>query len=146
MSMTDVALRNAEINREPSDKYSGLTDAAKLNVVFVLPNLQIKSPVETAYVGILPDSDPRVIEIAKRNPAVDALINNFSDHHGSKIPVSVMVLHKDAPKSIADSVALVSFRNIVAISCVLQSWQFSIGSPNAIGMRFSDYFDFYPYG
>jgi len=32
-----------------------------------------------------------------------------------------------------------------AISCVLQSSQFTIGSPNAVGMRFSDYFDFYPY-
>jgi hypothetical protein len=143
--MTDLGTRNAEINRAPYGENVGLADPAKLNVVFVLPNLQLKSAVETNYVGILPSVDPRVIEIAKRSPAVDALINNFSDHHGSKISGSVMVLRQDSPKSITDSVALVSFRNIVAMSCVLQSWQFSVGSPNAIGMLFSDYFDFYPY-
>src|SRR5436190_10610949 len=117
--MTDEGQRNAAINRELSGQHFGLRDPAKLNVVFVLPNLQLKSPVETNYVGILPDSDPRVLEIARRNTAVDALINNFSDNHQSKISVSVMVLHKDAPKSIAGLVALVSFRNIIAISCVL---------------------------
>jgi hypothetical protein len=144
--MNDASQQKAETEGAPSASNLSLADHAKLSVVFVLPNLQIKSPVETNYVGILPDSDPRVVEIAKRSPAAHALINNFSDHHGSKTSVSVMVLHQDAPKSIKDAVALVSFRNILAISCVLQSWQFSVGSPNAIGTQFSDYFDFYPYG
>ena len=56
-----------------------------------------------------------------------------------------MVIHKDAPKRILDISALASFRNIFAICRILQSWQFSIGSPNAFGTRFSDYDDFYPF-
>src|SRR5262245_35112917 len=140
--MSDAGQQEAEIKGEPFAGNIGLADHTNLSIVFVLPNLQIKSPVETNYVGILPDSDQRVTEIARRSPAAQALINNFSDHHGSKISVSVMVLHKDAPKTIKNAEALVSFRNILAMACILQSWQFSIGSPNVIGTQFSDYYDF----
>ncbi len=143
--MNEAAQQEQGIDVQPSASNLGLADHAKLSVVFVLPNLEIKLPVETNYVGILPNSDPRVIEIAKHSPAVNALISKFTDHHGSKSPVSVMVIHADAPKSIKDSAALVSFRNIFAISCVLQSWQLSIGSANSHGTRFSDYYDFYPF-
>jgi hypothetical protein len=144
--MNDSSKLSDSTQSESSASELALADHGKLSVVFILPNLQINAPVETNYVGILPTSDSRVIEIAKRSPAVDKLISSFSDHHGSKISVSVMVLHQDAPKTIKDVTALVSFRNVLAISCVLQSWLFSIGSPNAIGTQFSDYFDFYPFG
>lgn len=130
---------------EANNQSSSLADFEKLNICFVMPNLRIKSPIETKFVGILPDTDARVIEIAKRDAAVNALINGFSDRWGTKHQVSVMVVHKDAPKRILEVSALVSFRNIFAICRILQSWQFSIGSPNAVGTRFSDYFDFYPF-
>jgi len=134
-----------EHKQAPANLDGGLADHEKLNVCFVLPNLQIKSPIETKFVGILPDTDPRVTEIAKRSNAVRILVNGFFDRRGSKCHVSVMVVHKDAPKTVLNDVALVSFRNCFAISCVLKSWAFSIGSPNSIGTRFSDYFDFYPF-
>jgi len=128
-----------------NSKSSNLADFEKLNVCFIMPNLRIKSPIESNFVGILPDTDARVVGIAKRDAAVYALINGFSDRWGTSQRVSVMVVHKDAPKRIMDISALVSFRNIFAICRILQSWQFSIGSPNAVGTRFSDYFDFYPF-
>lgn len=143
--MSAAGKQTAETISNLPNAIPGLADHAKLDVAFVLPNLELTSPVETNYVGILPSSDPRVIQIAKRSPATHALINNFTNHRGGQITVSVMVVHKDAPKSVKDVAALVSFRNIYAVACVLQSWQFSIGSPNAWGTRFSDYYDFYPY-
>ena len=130
---------------EVKTQTSNLADFEKLSVCFVMPNLRIELPIETKYVGILPATDSRVVAIAKRDSAVNALVNGFSDRWGAKREVSVMVIHKDAPKRILDISALVSFRNIFAICRILQSWQFSIGSPNAFGTRFSDYDDFYPF-
>jgi hypothetical protein len=56
-----------------------------------------------------------------------------------------LVVHDDAPVSVKNINALVSFRNIFAISCILRGWQFTVGSLNANGTLYSDYFDFYPF-
>lgn len=144
-AMQQVSEKSIESKRKSLESDGGLEDPEKLNVCFVLPNLQIKLPIETKFVGILPSTDPRVMEIAKRSLATRALIKGFFDRSGSRRQVSVMVVHKSAPKNVLNDVALVSFRNCFAISCILQSWQFSIGSPNRVGTPFSDYFDFYPF-
>ena len=133
-------------NKESPSQSAGLGSHEKLKVFSVLPNLCIEKPIETKFVGLLPDTDPRLIEIAKRDPAVFALINGFSDRSGVKCNVSAMVIHDDAPDSVKNVNALVSFRNIFAISCVLYGWQYTVGSLNAHGTLYSDYFDFYPFG
>jgi len=134
------------MSEKPLSELEGLGNHEKLKVFSVLPNLRIEKPIETKFVGLLPDTDYRVVEIAKRDPAVFALINGFSDRSGDKCNVSVMVIHDDAPDSVKNINALVSFRNIFAISCILRGWQFTVGSLNANGTLYSDYFDFYPFG
>ena len=130
---------------EPLSQPAVLGSHEKLKVFAVLPNLCIEKPIETKFVGLLPDTDPRVVEIARRDPAVSALMNGFSDRSGEKCRVSAMVIHDDAPDSVKNINALVSFRNIIAISCVLYGWQHTIGSLNTHGTLYSDYFDFYPF-
>jgi hypothetical protein len=133
-------------NKASLSQPASLGSYEKLKVFAVLPNLCIEKPIETKFVGLLPHTDHRVIEIAKRDPAVLALVNGFSDRRGEKCNVSVMVIHDEAPDSVKNINALVSFRNIFAISCVLHAWQHTVGSLNAYGTLYSDYFDFYPFG
>lgn len=133
------------MTERPLSKSAGLSNHEKLKVFSVLPNLRLDQPIETKFVGLLSDTDPRVLEIVKRDLAVSALINGFFDQNGNKCSVSVLVVHDDAPNSAKNINALVSFRNIFAISCILRGWQFTVGSLNASGTLYSDYFDFYPF-
>jgi hypothetical protein len=133
------------MNEKPLSESAGLGNHEKLKVFSVLPNLRLEKSFETKFVGMLPDTDPRVAEIAKRDPAVYALINGFFDQKGIKCSVSVLVVDDTAPDSIKNLHALVSFRNIFAVSCILRGWQFTVGSLNPNGTLYSDYFDFYPF-
>jgi hypothetical protein len=134
-----------KMNEQPLNEPTSLSNYEKLKVVFVLPNLRLKKPIESKFLGLFPSTDDRVIKIAKRDPAVFALINGFSDQSGDRCNVSVLVIHDDAPASVRNVNALVSFRNIFAISCILRGWQFTVGGLNAYGTLYSDYFDFYPF-
>jgi hypothetical protein len=133
------------MNGQSLNQPTGLGNYEKLKVFSVLPNLLLDKPIETKFVGLLPDTDPRVAEIAKRDPAVFALVNGFFDQKGNKCGVSVLVVDDTAPDSVKNIHALVSFRNIFAISCILRGWQFTVGSLNPNGTLYSDYFDFYPF-
>jgi hypothetical protein len=118
----------------------------KLKVVTVLPNLSLSAPMESRFVGILPASDSRVIQMAHRDPSVRALVDNFCDRHGARSTVSVLALDEDAPTGIKNLATLVSFRNVVAMSCILAGYQRAIGNPNVFWTLYSDYFDFFPFG
>ena len=130
------------MTKKPLSEPAALGNHEKLKVFAVLPNLRLDKPVETKFVGLLPDNDPRVAEIVKRDPAVLALINGFFDQKGNKCSVNVLVVDDSAPDSVKNIHALVSFRNIFAISCILRGWQFTVGSLNPNGTLYSDYFDF----
>ena len=73
------------MNEKPLSESAGLGNHEKLKVFSVLPNLRLEKSFETKFVGMLPDTDPRVAEIAKRDPAVYALINGFLDQKGIRI-------------------------------------------------------------
>ena len=73
------------MNEKPLSESAGLGNHEKLKVFSVLPNLRLGKSFETKFVGLLPDTDPRVAEIAKRDPAVYALINGFLDQKGIRI-------------------------------------------------------------
>lgn len=143
--INDEINQQSPVESESPTQNEALTDSGKLKVIFALPNLQIDSPFETKFVGLLPSSDPRVKQIAKRDPAARALINGFSNRHGAACPISVMVIHENAPPTITNVTALFSFRNIFAFSCIIQGWGLAAKSGVACGILYSDYFDFYPY-
>lgn len=117
----------------------------KVHLFAVMPNLHLEKPVETKWVALLPGNDHRMQEMAKASPAVNGLLNCFTDEFGkSRSPVA-LVFHLDAPKSVRNLEAFVSFRNLFAISCVLRGADYSIGNPNVFWTLYSDFFDFYPF-
>ncbi len=116
-----------------------------LKVAYILPNLTLRSPIETTAVALVPAGDSRVVAEAQSNLALRKLMEGFFDEKGRRQEVSVLLYDRSAfSKNVANE-AIVSFRNAFALSCVLAAVANSIGNPNILGTIFSDYFDFYPF-
>ena len=122
-----------------------LTDPAKQWLLgYVLQNLTCKKPFDSEYMAIVPHSDPRVQEIAANSALERSLVENFTDQFGKKRNPSVLIVRNDAPAQVRTIDAAVCFRNLVAISCVVQGRQESLGQLNVRGTLYTDFFDFYP--
>jgi hypothetical protein len=111
---------------------------------YVLHNLTLKEPLECEYLAVVPHSDARLQPIVAASPLARCLVENFTDQLGRPRHPSVLVLREDAPATVRQIDAVVSFRNLIAIPCVIFGWQQSMGGPNVWGTLYSDYFDFYP--
>ncbi|HEY1174438.1 MAG TPA: hypothetical protein VGH19_23940 [Verrucomicrobiae bacterium] len=123
---------------------SGKSQIEQMHVFGILPNLVLREPFECEWVALLPGSDERMQAIAKKDKTVHRLLNGFHDQDGGKCEVTALVVQKDAPAGV-DFTALMSFRNLFAMSCVLKGWQSSLGQLNVFYPLYSDYFDFYPF-
>src|SRR6185369_10194505 len=90
-------------------------------IVYILPNLVLSDPVESDAVALLPSTDQRVLEKAKNNKALRALVTGFTDEKGRHREVSVLAFnrHTIAEKNLNE--ALVSFRNAFALSCIVNA-------------------------
>lgn len=114
-------------------------------VAFVLPNLQLEQPIDEEAVSLVPSSDTRLQQCVEKNAAAGQLINGFTDQFGAKKNVSALIYRHDAISRKDLLPALISFRNLFALSCILNGWQCFIGNPNVFWTLYSDYFDCYPW-
>lgn len=116
-------------------------------LAYVLPNLQLRSPVETlsGAVAIVPHSDPRLTVIKQTSNVAETLLDGFRDIYSHRLEPSAVILRDDAPTKVKSVPAIVDFRNSVALSCILPGYaqlRPSLGSP--INPLWSDAFAFYP--
>lgn len=112
---------------------------------FLLPNLSIKEPVDTEYISIAPSNDPRVQTLVTKQPVIDKLVNSFTDQFSRKVKPSLLIFRNDIPDISLANNALVDFRNIFAITCIISAWQnYLIRRQWFIGGQYSEYYDFYP--
>ncbi len=111
---------------------------------FLLHNLELKEAFDSEFMAIVPNNDARLRKIIADVPAVASLIRNFTDQFGRHRYPCALLIRKDAPGSIKSLDAIVSFRNIFALSCLLYAWPRTIKSLNVLYPLWSDFFDFYP--
>lgn len=116
----------------------------KWEVAYVLPSLNLRNSFETPYIALVPYNDERIKSICESGLSVKKLMNCFIDNYNRKIEPSVLLVNSKAPESIWNNEALVTFRNIVALSVMLKGWADvrPKGSPSS--PLFSNSFDFYP--
>ena len=131
--------------KEKADEVFDFNDKEKVRLFAVMPNLHMEKAVETKYVALLPANDARLQEMAKASIAVHGLVNCFTDEFGEACTPTALVFRTDAPASVLNIEALVSYRNIFAISSLLRAADFTVGNPNVFWPLFSDFFDFYPF-
>ncbi len=115
-----------------------------MQVYGILPNLALQEPFECEWIALLPGSDERMLAIASKDRTVRQMLNGFYEQDGKRCEVASLVVKKDAPPSV-DLTALMSFRNLFAMSCILKGWQSSAGQLNVFHPLYADYFDFYPF-
>ena len=106
--------------------------------ISVFHNLSISKRVESKYVIITPHDDPLTQAIRDRSPAFSQFVDNFKDQFGRHFAPSLFFLHKNVKP---DLESIISFRNLFAISSIVQSWErFLCHGTQLDYYKFSNYF------
>jgi len=117
----------------------------KWQFAFVLPNLSIKQAIDSQYVAIVPSNDQRVQNIVTKYPILRYLVDGFSDQFKRKVTPNLLIFNTDIPLKSLKSGALIDFRNIFAICCIVTAWQnFLIRGQWFVYGQYSEYFSLYP--
>ncbi len=114
------------------------------SLIYVLPNLKIKDPFETEFVAIVPNNDPRLIEITSSNRLAKLLLDGFATETGKKVNPCGLILRDDAPGTAQNQNAIVDFRNALSISSLIPALARAIRNDNVFEPPCADYYDFYP--
>ena len=109
-------------------------------LAFVLPNLNIRNPVEWTNLALIPPDDPRLSKIKNDCLASKALLTKFSTQFGEAVKPCAIIF-KGRPPSL-DKV--VDFRNSIAIPAIIKGTSLVIKRGQSLEVRFSDCFDLYP--
>jgi len=112
---------------------------------YLLPHAAFDEPIENAHLALVPSGDSRLLALARKHKTVRKLTSEFKDQFGRKVKPSALLIRADAPKSAYDFYAVVSFRNVVAVSSIIDAWGFQLAGGNAGYPLWSDFFDFYPF-
>lgn len=121
--------------------------ASGWTLAYVLPNLELRWPVETlsGVVAMVPHSDPRLAAIKATSNAALKLLGGFRDIYSHHLEPSAVICRDDAPEKVKTVTAVVDFRNCVAMSSIAPGYaqlRPSMGTP--INPLWSDAFAFYP--
>lgn len=112
------------------------------SLVCVLHNIEIDSPFEIGPFALVPRNDPRMRSILSRSPTARALFENLTDQFGQARRPTGLIMPSSMQK--VDPAHLIAFRNVFAISCLMNARQFAAVSQSAFQPMFSDSFDLYP--
>ena len=112
-------------------------------IAYLMPNLQICHSFENDKIAIVMDKDLRVQTICTSNKYWKHLVNNFEDQFRKKVKPGLLLIREDATSNICEE-AIIGFRNIFAISCIVKAHEHSMTSTLCINTLYSDNFDFYP--
>jgi hypothetical protein len=111
---------------------------------YLLPNVSFKHPIENEYLALVPPDDERLAALVDRHPAVQKLASGFTDQFKRPLMPSALLVRSDAPSTV-DFYAVACFRNLVAISSLLEGWTMRLARGTAGYPLWSDYFDFYSF-
>ncbi|KJS18728.1 MAG: hypothetical protein VR72_21145 [Clostridiaceae bacterium BRH_c20a] len=113
-------------------------------LAYIMPNLNCTQKFETEYVAVVPYEDERIQNIRKNNKDANILLDGFIDDMKRKIEPAVLIFNKRSPEKVKTVEAIVSFRNLIAMSVLLMGWSAVRPEGTPFNPLFSDSFDFYP--
>lgn len=100
-----------------------------------MPNVTLDGPVEASHAALVPTSDERLCELARRHPALKTFLNAFRDEFGIQIWPTIAMIREGAPPGVRTVTALGGFRDAVCVSAIVAGQ----------GIIHSDAFDVYPW-
>ena len=83
-------------------------------LIFVMPNLNIESSCDCEFISIVPFEDERLQRILSSVKSAKILLSNFRTETGKKVRPCALILREEAPTSVRNINAIVSFRNSLA--------------------------------
>lgn len=114
--------------------------------VFVLPNISLEEAIGDEIAALAPAHDPRVAALKCSHPVFGDFLNGFSDNFGQKFEPTAMLLRSDAPKAFSQVDALASFRDLIALSAIINGYVQEIGHPRGgHQVFFGEAFAIYPW-
>ncbi|TWT52015.1 hypothetical protein [Allorhodopirellula solitaria] len=111
---------------------------------YLMPQISFTESIENQSLALVPFSDPRFVAIANSCDATNALKSGLTDAFGRDCKSSALLVNSNAPGNI-DFVAVLDFRNAVAISSLIDGFSLQLSGGNAGYPQWSNYFDFYSY-
>ena len=113
--------------------------------VWAMPNVTLDGPVEASHAALVPTSDERLCELARRHPALDAFLNAFRNEFGVQVFATVAIFRDDAPETVKTKAALNGFRDAVCVSAIVAGHSLTLTSKRPLGVLYSNAFDVYPW-
>lgn len=108
-----------DLNKNQKNETSQMN---KWELVFVLPNIEIKTVFENNCIAIVPYHDARLQEIITSSEVFSKIVNGFIDDFNRKVLPAALIMKSVVPGSLRNLEAIVDFRNIVALSVILKNW------------------------
>tara|TARA_R110002111_G_scaffold248775_3_gene312601 strand:+ start:10630 stop:11757 length:1128 start_codon:yes stop_codon:yes gene_type:complete len=121
-----------------------MTSESEWKFAYLVPHVAFREPIENDFLALVPYSDQRFSDLRTAHEAVRVLAENMTDAFGQSVSPSALLIHRDAPDSV-DFYAVLSFRNIIAISSLVQCMALNISGKAGNYPLWSDYFDIYPF-
>ena len=112
---------------------------------YLLPHAAFQEPIENEYLALVPPDDSRLKALARQHTAVKRLAERFTDQFRRKLKPSALLVRSDAPKSVLDFYAVVSYRNLIAVASLIDAWTYQLGGGSAGYPLWTDYFDLYAF-
>ena len=113
---------------------------------FLLPNISTIQAVGNEYVALTHINDQRVQVLIQKQPNLQYLVKGFTDQYKRPITPGILIIREEQLRTHSGIVAVIDFRNILAICCIITTWKNFLNRGQHIppSAGFSDYFDIYP--
>lgn len=112
------------------------------HLLFVLPNLVLKEPIECGFVALVPNQDSRLDEA--RVGASGKLLSSFENPFQKALQPTALITYQSAEER-QPLDALLAFRNAVALAALIDEWTKAHRHPGNGGVLYSDWFDLHPF-
>ena len=114
--------------------------------VWALPNICLDQPIECGALALVPARDTRIQQLKRQHPNFRVFMRRFRDAFHNRIEPSIVILDIEARHFFNEFDALVSFRNLLAVSVIPISLSRMIVQFNRrSGVPHSNYFWPYPW-
>jgi hypothetical protein len=112
---------------------------------FVLPNIDLKEPIDGEVIAIANCGDSRVQQMISKLPVFAEFVGRFSRPIGGSVSPSILIVRDDAPKSFQTVEAISSLRDLAAMCVIPLSRAKSARWERPHSTYYSNWYDFYPW-
>lgn len=113
--------------------------------MFAMPNIAVQEPIEVEGLAIVTANDQRLKALAKKHRRFAMYLRRFKTEFGVQVWPSVLIRESASPERYRSVEALAAFRDAVALSVIPQSWAQTLRFENTTGVRYANWFSFYPW-